>query len=109
MPNQTVICTYRVRADAEIAFREMLARHWPTLHDLGFVTGGPSMIYRKLDARPTFIEIFTWTEGGYEQAREHPAVLAIWAPMDPLLEERDGLATWDFPHYERIDLAVPES
>jgi hypothetical protein len=106
MANQTVICTYRVRADDEVAFRHLLARHWPTLHELGFVTSEPSVIYRELDAPPTFVEIFTWAEGGYEQARDHPAVLAIWAPMDPLLEDRDGLSKWDFPHYERVALEV---
>ncbi|MBO0831348.1 MAG: hypothetical protein J2P28_05775 [Actinobacteria bacterium] len=104
MANQTVICTYRVRADAETEFRGMLRRHWPTLHELGFVTGEPSVIYRELGAPPTYVEIFTWAEGGYEHAREHPAVLAIWAPMDPLLESRGGLPKWDFPHYERVAL-----
>jgi hypothetical protein len=107
--NQTVICTYRVRADAEAAFREILAQHWPILHELGFVTGQPPVIYRELGAPPTFVEIFTWAEGGYEQAREHPAVLALWAPMDPLLEARGGLPRWDFPHYERIELGAPNS
>jgi hypothetical protein len=109
MANQTVICTYRVRADAEPAFRDLLGRHWPTLHKLGFVTDEPSVIYRELDAPPTYVEIFTWVEGGYEGAREHPAVLAIWAPMDPLLEGRDGLVKWTFPHYERLTLGPADS
>jgi hypothetical protein len=34
-------------------------------------------------------------------------VLAIWAPMDPLLEERDGQPKWLFPHYERVELGTP--
>ena len=105
MTNQTVICTYRVRADAEPVFRDLLARHWPTLQELGFVTSEPAVIYRELGAPPTYVEIFSWVEGGYEQAREHPAVLAIWAPMDPLLEERDGREKWTFPHYERVELS----
>jgi hypothetical protein len=104
MANQTVICTYRVRADAEPPFRELLRRHWPVLHQLGFVTDQPSAIYREIDASPTYVEIFTWADGGYEHAREHPAVLAIWAPMDPLLEDRDGQPKWSFPHYERVTL-----
>jgi len=33
-------------------------------------------------------------------------VLAIWEPMEPLLEERAGLPKWDFPHYERVALAA---
>jgi hypothetical protein len=103
--NQTVICTYRVRADDEPAFLDLLARHWRTLRELGFVTGEPSVIYRELDAPPTYVEIFTWVEGGFEHAHEHPAVLAIWEPMDPLLEERDGRPKWEFPHYDRVTLS----
>jgi hypothetical protein len=104
MTQQTVICTYRVRADAEDAFRALLRRHWPTLHELEFVTDDPPVIYREVADQPTYVEIFTWVEGGFEQAHEHPAVLAIWEPMDPLLEDRDGQPKWQFPHYERVTL-----
>jgi hypothetical protein len=104
MTQQTVICTYRVRAEAETEFLVLLRRHWPVLHELGFVTDEPSVVYRELDAPPTYVEIFTWAENGYEQAHEHPAVLAIWVPMDPLLEDRDGRVKWEFPHYERVAL-----
>jgi hypothetical protein len=102
--NQTVIGTFRVRADAEAEFSELIRRHWPTLHDLGFVTDEPSVLYRSLDDDMTYVEIFTWAEGGYEHAREHPAVLAIWGPMDALLEDRAGQPKWEFPHYERVSL-----
>jgi len=106
MTKQTVICTYRVRADAEAEFLDLLRRHWDTLHDLGFVTDEPSAVYRELADKPTYVEIFTWVERGFEQAHEHPEVLAIWEPMDPLLEERDGMPRWDFPHYELVNLGT---
>ncbi len=109
MAKQTVICTYRVRPEAEASFRELLARHWSTLDELGFVTDEPAAIYREIDAPPTYVEIFTWVEGGYEQAHEHPAVLAIWVPMDPLLEDRDGQPKWTFPHYETVALGPAAS
>lgn len=102
MANQTVVGTFRVQTDAEAEFADLLGRHWPTLHELGFVTDEPSVIYRSCDGGLTYVEIFTWVEGGYEHAREHPAVLAIWGPMDPLLEERGGQPKWDFPHFERV-------
>lgn len=105
MANQTVICTYRVRSEQEPAFLELLGRHWRTLRELEFVTAEPSLVYREIDDRPTYVEIFTWVEGGFELAHEHPAVLAIWEPMDPLLEERDGRPKWEFPHYERVALS----
>ena len=67
MANQTVVCTYRVRADAEPDFLELLDRHWRTLHELGFVTDEPSLVLRELADQPTYVEIFTWVEGGFEQ------------------------------------------
>ena len=103
MANETVICTYRVRPDSEAAFCELLRRHWDTLHGLGFVTDDRSLALRRVN-EPTYVEIFTWVEGGFNQAHEHPDVLAIWEPMEPLLEDRDGQPKWDFPHYRPADL-----
>jgi hypothetical protein len=107
MAKETVICTYRVRAAAEKEFLGLLGRHWDTLHRLGFVTGERALVFRSLeeDGGPTYVEIFTWVAGGFGLAHEHPDVLAIWEPMDPLLEERDGRPKWEFPHYERVSLA----
>jgi hypothetical protein len=103
MANETVICTYRARADAEVELRQLLARHWSTLHELGFVTDDGSTVLRRTD-EPTYVEIFTWVEGGFEHAHEHPDVLAIWEPMEPLLEDRDGRPKWEFPHYVPVAL-----
>lgn len=105
MAKETVICTYRVRPDAEDKFVILLRRHWATLHDLGFVTDEQSQVLRDV-GEPTYIEIFTWVEGGFERAHEHPDVLAIWEPMDPLLEERGGRPKWEFPHYRPVDLGA---
>jgi hypothetical protein len=104
--NATVICTYRVRPDAEARFVELLRRHWRTLRALGFVTDEESLVFRRIDEPPTYVEIFTWVEGGFGQAHEHPDVLAIWELMDPLLEERDGRPKWEFPHFEPVPLGA---
>ena len=104
MANETVLCTYRVKAGGEEGFRELLSRHWKTLHSLGFVTDEQALVFRSVTAPPTYVEIFTWVEGGFGRAHEHPDVLAIWEPMEPFLEERDGLPRWEFPHYERVSL-----
>jgi len=103
MANETVICTYRVSGEFEESFQRLLARHWSTLHELGFVTEDRSMVFRRLD-EPTYVEIFTWVEGGFEQAHEDPDVLAIWEPMEPLLEDRGGRPKWEFPHYRPVAL-----
>jgi hypothetical protein len=106
MAKETVICTYRVRNEAEDRFRQLLQRHWRTLHDLGFVTDDEPLVFRTTEDGLTYVEIFTWVEGGFDQAHEHPDVLAIWEPMEPLLEDRGGLPRWEFPHYQRVTLAV---
>jgi hypothetical protein len=98
MAKETVICTYRVRADAEDQFRGLLAEHWSMLRGLGFVTEERSVVLRDVD-ETTYVEIFTWVDGGFGRAHEHPDVLTLWERMDPLLEERDGRPKWEFPHY----------
>jgi hypothetical protein len=106
MAKETVICTYRVRPEAEARFVELLRRHWRTLRGLGFVTEDKELVFRGIDAGLTYVEIFTWVEGGFALAHEHPDVIAIWEPMEPLLEERDGLPRWDFPHFQPVELAA---
>lgn len=97
MVDETVICTYRVRADSEDAFREWLTRHWPTLHDLGLVTDDAPVHYRHVDD-PTYVEIFTWRAGGTEAAHADPTLQALWSEVEPWLEDRDGRPKWEFPH-----------
>src|SRR3984885_13203323 len=72
MANETVVCTYRVRPDAEERFADLLRTHWRTLHGLGFVTGEPPLVLRGTDGGLTYVEIFTWVEGGFGLAHEHP-------------------------------------
>jgi hypothetical protein len=104
MAKETVICTYRVREGCEEEFAGLLGRHWRTLRELGFVTDEEALVFRACDGPPDYVEIFTWVEGGFGRAHEHPDVLAIWEPMEPLLEERDGRARWEFPHFTRVSL-----
>jgi hypothetical protein len=106
MPNEVVICTYRVRAADEDRFVDLLSRHWRTLHELGFVTDEPAQVFRGVDDGLTYVEIFSWVAGGFDQAHEHPDVLAVWEPMEPLLEDRAGRPRWEFPHFECVSLAV---
>jgi hypothetical protein len=102
MAKETVICAYRVRSDSEDQFLGLLGGHWLTLRDLGFVTSEKSLVFKGTEDGLTYVEIFTWVEGGFEQAHEHPDVLAIWERMDPLLEARDGRPKWEFPHFEPV-------
>jgi len=103
---QTVICTYRVIAGKEKEFVRLLKRHWPTLRRLDVTTRDPSVVFRgSEDGRPVFVEIFSWkSAAAFKIAHQHPAVLAIWEPMEALTEAREGRPAMDFPHVERVDL-----
>ncbi len=103
--SQTVLCHYRVIAEREAEFRQLLERHWPTLRELDLVTDAKSQIFRCVDnkGRPWFLEIFHWKNAeAVRLAHEHPDVQAVWEPMMPLCEGRDGLPAMDFPHAERV-------
>lgn len=104
---ETVICLYRVRAGSEKRFVELLARHWPTLRDLGLVTEEPARHFRgeEHDGAPLFVEIFDWVDArAAQRAHEHPEVMAIWEPMDGLTEMRGGRPNMEFPHVRRIEV-----
>jgi hypothetical protein len=65
MAEETVICTYRVRSECEERFLALLARHWRTLHELGFVTDEEPLAFRGTEDGLTFVEVFSWVEGGF--------------------------------------------
>lgn len=106
MAKETVLATYRVRAAEEQRFTELLVTHWDTLRQLELVTDAPPVVYLSVDEPPTFVEIFTWVEGGFDRAHDHPDVLAVWEAMGQLLEGRDPLPMWEFPHFLPVAIAV---
>lgn len=105
---ETVICTYRVRADALGPFCELLRRHWPTLSRLGLVTDTPEQLYVGGEHRggePIVVSIFEWVGGeAAERAHDHPEVADIWEAMEPLCEPRGGMPSMDFPHFRPLVL-----
>jgi len=108
MPSaETVVCLYRVRPGCEDQFAGLLARHWPTLRELGLATDARPRHYRgaEHDGRPLFVEIFEWVDGkAADHAHQHPEVAAIWEPMDALTEAREGRPNMEFPHVRPIEI-----
>jgi hypothetical protein len=104
MPEETVICTFRVKGAEEKSFCDLLGGHWQKLHDLGLVTDEESVIYRSQGEPATYVEIFTWADGAAERAHDIAEVQEIWSAMGPLLEERDGRPKWEFPHFHQASL-----
>ncbi len=103
------VWTYQVRPEAEDEFVGLLARHWPTLHDLGFVTDEPPLRLRSREDPPVYVEIMTWEAAGMRPAHDHPDVIPIWEKMKALVEDRDehrNVPGMSFPFYTRVDLST---
>jgi Ser/Thr protein kinase RdoA (MazF antagonist) len=104
---ETVLATYRVRADKEQEFVELLRRHHPVLHDYGLVTRDRPTILRGSDAegRPVYYELFTWADGdAVEGGQQLEEVTDLWAAMAELVEERDGLPKIEYPPVRPLEL-----
>ena len=106
---QTVIAIYRVRADQEDAFFELLKRHHPTLLELGLATEDPPVVYRgeERDPKgPIVFEIFSWKSADAPRvAHETPEVGQVWEAMGTMCEERGpGKPKFTFPHVERVEM-----
>ncbi len=103
---ETVICTFRVKPNDVVPFRQLLDRHWPTLHRLELVNDTPEQVFIGTDEGtdgPVFISIFDWVSAeAVETAHEHPDVAEIWEAMEPLCESRNGRPSMEFPHFERV-------
>jgi hypothetical protein len=105
---EVCVWTYCVRPEAEEQFRVLLARHWPVLNRLGFVTDDPPLILRSSDDPPVYVEIMTWEAGGMRPAHEHPDVIEIWEAQKRLVEERGEqhpVPGMSFPFYRHVSLA----
>jgi hypothetical protein len=93
----------------EEKFEGLLARHWPTLREAGLVTGKRSTMFRgKEDGGGTFyVEVLEWKDAKAPNEAHHlPAVMKVWEPMGMCVEERGGRPGMEFPHVERLRLAV---
>ena len=111
-PDTTVIATYRVKADQEAAFQDLLRKHFPVLQRHNLVTDAPPMIYRgeEQNGAPVYYEIFTWASSDSPtKAHETPDVADVWNAMGELVEDRDGRPKYEFPHVAQIEIELAEA
>jgi len=85
----TMLCTYRPRKGKERALLRLLQGHWPALRRAGLATPRPARLWRARGKRggAWFYEIFQWKDGRASAAAHRSReVLAIWGPMEAILE-----------------------
>jgi hypothetical protein len=93
MPKQqpvTMLVSYFPKKGKEKQLLALLEKHWPTLNKMGLATSTPARLWRATDKRTRcefFVEMFEWkNNAASEIAHQTPEVMAIWGPMESILE-----------------------
>ena len=84
-----MLVLYRAKKGSEDALLALVQKHKPTLDALGLSTAQPARIWRgrDRDGAVTFIESFQWKDAkAPEIAHQTPQVMAVWEPMDALMD-----------------------
>lgn len=87
-----MLCLYRIKQGREPEFIRLLEKHWPTLLEAGLATDEPAKVFRcsGKDGRTFLVERFAWKHGrASEEAHRRPEVLAVWGPMEELVESME--------------------
>lgn len=93
---ETVMVTLRAKPGAEAELARVLERHWSTARAWNLVNDAPHLTLRGSDdGKVYFIEIFTWRDAAIPDSAP-PAIQAIWAEMNRLVEPRGGKPGLDF-------------
>jgi hypothetical protein len=92
-PEQPVtnIVTYVPKTGKESELLALVKKHESALRSVGLVTDEPFKVWKAYDIRKqkeSFIEWFQWKDGNASNvAHQTPAVMAVWEPMGPVLED----------------------
>lgn len=85
------LVTYIPKPGKEAELLALVKKHEPALRSVGLVTDEPFRVWKAYDIRKKrelFIEYFAWKDGtASDVAHQTPAVMAVWEPMGPILEE----------------------
>jgi quinol monooxygenase YgiN len=85
-----VLVTYRPKQGAEARLLKLLRAHVPALRRAGLAAPQRAVLWEATDKRSGrryFVESFAWRDArASDRAHRTPEVLAVWGPMEPLLE-----------------------
>lgn len=90
----SMLVTYRPKKGCDESLQRLIEQHGATLVRLGLLTEQPVRAFRAADKRGHgeperyFVEMFQWRDAEASSiAHQTPEVMAIWEPMEPLLED----------------------
>ncbi len=88
---ETVVITFHAKPGAEAELARVIEKHWTVARELKLVQDSPHLTLRRIEEgnRVSFTDIFTWRDAAIPD-NAPPAIQAIWAQMNELVESRGG-------------------
>jgi hypothetical protein len=99
---ETVLVTYQVKADEEVALEQVIAEHWQVALRMKLVLPAPHVVVVGGDhGRRYIIEILTWRDGSIPDSAPD-AITRLWERMNERVEPRDGHPGIDLAHVSLV-------
>jgi hypothetical protein len=88
---ETVVITFHARQGAEAELARAIEKHWAVAREMKLVYDSPHLTLRRIEDgnKICFTDIFTWRDAAIPD-NAPPAIQAIWAHMNQLVESRGG-------------------
>lgn len=78
-----VVVRYTAKPGAEGALRDLVERHWPTLHAAGLVTDRRAVVVAVEQTPGVFLEYYEWVSAeAVADAHRDPVVRELWHRME---------------------------
>ena len=83
--------TFHAKPGAETELARLIEKHWTVACEMKLVQDSPHLTLRRAEEgnRACFTDIFTWRDAAIPD-NAPPAIQAIWAQMNQLVEPRGG-------------------
>ena len=88
---ETVVITFHAKPGAEAELARVIEKHWTVAREMKLVHDSPHLTLRRIEEgnKVCFTDVFTWRDGAIPD-NAPPAIQAIWARMNQLVEPRRG-------------------
>ena len=86
---ETVEITFHAKPGAEAELARVIEKHWTVAREMKLVHDSPHLTLRRVEEgnKVCFTDIFTWRDAAIPD-NAPPAIQAIWAQMNQLVESR---------------------
>lgn len=99
---ETVLATFRVKADQLPAFLAMMPEYWKALRAKELVNADPYvLLVGEEEGKPVVYEIFSWKDH-HAADNVPPEIQAYWDRMNAMVEKRGAHGGIEFPEVKLV-------